>query len=420
MALKRLKETLFRDTAQVRYPKLRDGLEPYKVHDDKGRLYIGLRDPFELATSHLLIPSDLFYLLRFFDGDHAIDDFYVEYRNEFGSVLDEQRFLKLIKKLDQTFLLHNSRALKKLQQMESEFRQQTIRQPTNAGNSYPDTADALRDTLNSYAQRASLEQHVRQNYRQKRITGMMLPHIDPRLAGAEYAKAHLVLQNAAPVDVFVILGISHRPLQHAFALTLKDFRTPLGVVKTDREFVQGLAQRCDTDFFQDEISHRQEHSVEFQTVFLHHFQQQPFQIVPVLCSFSHHMSEREHQQFNEFTTALATTLSHYKGRVCILASVDLAHVGPHYGDVDSPDSYFLAKVEQFDRRVLRAITDKNLQEFDSQFVRTDNKFNVCGYPAIRTLLQTTPFSNAHLLSYENAIMDQQRSTVTFASIIFSK
>ncbi len=403
---------------QLDYPKLRYGLEPFKVKDEQGHSYIGLRDPLELSPSHLLIPVDLFFLLQFFDGDHSTQKLCAEYQREFGNELSRSRLIKMLKKLDQAFLLQTARAHKRQQEIENEFRNTPVRQPAFAGNSYPGDAASLRKTMTSYVQQAKLDSATVKRYQHQQINGVLLPHIDPRLAGASYSAAHSVLQQAAPVDVFIILGISHQAMSMPFALTLKDFSTPLGMVSTNESFVTQLAQHCEYDFFQDEFAHRKEHSIEFQVVFLRHFQQRPFTIVPVLCSFSHVMNEQEQHQLEDFVNALKTTIVHYSGRVCTLASVDLAHIGPQYGDAP-PDSFVLAQVEQFDRKALRAIAEQDVAAFDALFLRTDNRYNVCGYPAIRTLLQTIQFSQADLLSYENAIMDQQRSTVTFSTIIFS-
>ena len=79
----------------------------------------------------------------------------------------------------------------------------------------------------------------------------------------------------------------------------------------------------------------------------------------------------------------------------------------------------LAKVERADKAVLNAMSNRDLVEFESLFAQSNNKYNICGYPALRTLFEFLPASTATLLHYDNAIMDEQRSTVTFASMIFS-
>ena len=66
----------------------------------------------------------------------------------------------------------------------------------------------------------------------------------------------------------MILGVAHQYCQRRFALTRKDFETPLGLVPTDREYVDQIAALAGRDLFEDELSHRTEHSIEFQVVFL--------------------------------------------------------------------------------------------------------------------------------------------------------
>ncbi|OLB26937.1 MAG: AmmeMemoRadiSam system protein B, partial [Nitrospirae bacterium 13_2_20CM_2_63_8] len=74
-----------------------------------------------------------------------------------------------------------------------------------------------------------------------------------------------------------------------FACTDKDFETPLGLVRTDREFLRLFRAHGGEVFFQDELAHRKDHAIEFQAVFLQYVlgAAKPVTIVPVLCSFSH-------------------------------------------------------------------------------------------------------------------------------------
>ena len=64
------------------------------------------------------------------------------------------------------------------------------------------------------------------------------------------------------------MGTCHEPLPNYFALSRKDFETPLGLLSADNDFIDDLVSRSDLDLFADELSHRREHTIEFQTLFL--------------------------------------------------------------------------------------------------------------------------------------------------------
>ncbi len=417
MSIKRIADS-FSKRRSYYCPQIRTDLDPFQYRDQKGAIYVSLRDPLDLSPHRILIPQDLFYLVRFFDGEHSLETLCEKYAHQFGRELPPSRLAKMIKKMDQSLLLENNRTFAKIEQLRQEFVRQQDRTPACAGSSYADNPLELEKELQHYAEQSGVDASIRNAVRNRKIKAMIAPHIDPRLGGHVYAATYQALQASDAADVYVILGISHQPTQHPFALTRKNFQTPFGDVRTEGAFVDKLLAQCNVDYLADELVHRYEHSIEFQTIFLKRHLNSDFKIVPVLASFSHIRSGAAEEQVKDFIAALNRSASEYDGSVCFIASVDFSHVGRRYGDAFEPDPYFLSKVEQFDRRVIDALTTQDVAEFERLFVNSNNMYNICGYPALRTLLGVLPPSKAHLLRYDNAIMDEQRSTVTFAGMIF--
>lgn len=131
-----------------------------------------------------------------------------------------------------------------------------------------------------------------------RMIGLIAPHIDIRRGSTSYAKSYWELARECRARTFVILGITHSETTRRFVLTKKDFDTPLGTVATDRELVERIAGltgeqsgpgQGSLDFFVDEFAHRNEHSIEFQAVFLQYLfgGRENFKIVPILCTAFH-------------------------------------------------------------------------------------------------------------------------------------
>jgi len=417
MTLKRRSLRFFHESVSDQ-PKIRGDLDPFHIRNRKGQTYYGFHDPFDLADEQILMPHDLFYLLQFFDGKHAPNDLKVKYQRKFNQPLETERLQRLVKKLDTTCLLENSRYTHALQRARDEFRNQDVRGPCCAGSSYPESPEELRKELNHFANVVPSLPKLEKYLANHRIRSMIVPHIDPNLGGESYAQAYRLLSIAPPADVYVILGIAHSTIENNFVLSKKTFKTPLGQLQTDQQLADKIAEQCPFDMFYDELAHRNEHSIEFQAVFLSHFINSPFQILPVLCSLSPDSDPVEQQRFDCFVSALKNALDNYSGSCCLIASVDLAHVGLKYGHDFRPDPAYLARVEQNDRRLLQIMSKQDRNAFNQFFVNSMDEFNICGYAALRTLLEILPPSKGYLLDYDNAIMDDDRSTVTFSEMIY--
>src|SRR5262249_35125842 len=162
---------------------------------------------------------------------------------------------------------------------------------------------------------------------------------------------------------YVVLGTCHAGMPDPFTLTLKPYDTPLGLVPVDREFCEALARRYGEDLLGSETAHRSEHSIEFQAVMLQHVRgrRRPFSIVPVLASYLHEAGwtrgdpERD-PRVPRFIDALLATMATCKRSVCLVAGVDLAHVGPRFGDPQPNTADSLAAVAAADTSMLETIT----------------------------------------------------------------
>ena len=397
-------------------PLLRRDLEPVPLLDTDGRTVVRLDDPLKLSKETMLLPAKIFFLLHFFDGKHTFDDVCARFSQQFREDLPPAVLQKLVKSFDHAYLLDNERFARKWKAALTRYRRMPVR-PAAFSECYGAEPDAVRTEIDGYLAAASFSTG---SFSDKAIIALIAPHIDPRLGGPTYAAVYQAAA-AAPADsVYIIFGISHHAMANAFALTDKPFALPGGIMQTDTALCQRVASRCRTDYFQDELHHKYEHSIEFQTIFLSRFARRPFRILPVLCGFSHAMKEHELRQFDEFTDAVQRAIEEERRHVVLVAAVDLSHVGPRYGDAAAPDPFRLAEIEGFDQKVLDAVMRRDLETFDRLFLTDDNRYNICGYPALRTLIKLLPPSQSVLVSYENAVMDAMRSRVTFAGVVFHR
>ena len=68
------------------------------------------------------------------------------------------------------------------------------------------------------------------------MKALIAPHIDFNRGGPCFAWAYKALAESQPPDVFVVLGTGHSARQ-TFVMSRKDFETPFGVLRADRDKV---------------------------------------------------------------------------------------------------------------------------------------------------------------------------------------
>jgi AmmeMemoRadiSam system protein B len=176
--------------------------------------------------------------------------------------------------------------------------------------------------------------------------------------------------------------------------------------------------------FAEPLPHRTEHTIEFQTVFLQHAfgGKKNFTIVPILCSYAYLMLtdgrfSREKKIIQDFAAALRATIAATKRRVCVIASVDFSHVGPRYGERQSPDAAFMQRVGEADRRLLAGIETVNAGGFVTANAQIEDRYRVCGFAPLHTMLASTAATRGRTLKYEQGRVDDRQSVVTYASAV---
>jgi hypothetical protein len=302
-------------------------------------------------------------------------------------------------------------------QERSQFYEDPVRRMQFAGKSYALDPPSLRAQLEEFFAKIPGSEAAGPASA-KPLVGLMAPHIDVSAGGVCFAHAYqAALQNDAPAT-WVVLGTAHEPVDNYFALTLKDFETPLGLVRCDREYAEKLRQHAPYDLLAGEYLHRREHTVEFQAVFLAHTQPSS-RIVPLLCSFSLEDWETN-RPYIDGMAALLRDLAREEGRsVGFLTSVDLAHIGPRYGDLFRPHAGTVRENLEADRELLESLGNCDPQGFMKKVGRGRNRRRVCGMASLYVLANILEgWAAGEILEHTYAVVDNQNSFVTFASMAF--
>jgi len=160
-----------------------------------------------------------------------------------------------------------------------------------------------------------------------------------------------------------------------------------------------------------------------QMVFLRYIfdDSRPVKVVPILCSSFHDLIDKGQSPLGDphigsFLDALKEAIALRGDRICVLASVDLAHMGPRFGDRYPLGEVDWRSIAHQDRELIGQIERMDSEGFWGEIRREKNPRKICGVSAIYTLLATAPASEGKLLKYGQ--WPDPQGTVTFASLAF--
>jgi AmmeMemoRadiSam system protein B len=416
-----------------RKPQLRNlQFSPIKEQDEQ---YIVLWDPSGLTAEKLIIPVHYFYLLQFFDGEHTLEQIGGEYLRRFGEFLLPDRLERLVDDMEAKLFLEGDKVEQARRVAMAEFRSAPLRAAAFSGKSYEADGQKLTTQLDGFFSSEEGPGFKSSTHAGQPIRALVAPHYDLRQGGPIYAWAYKELQEAVVPDLFVIVGTCHAGLKNLFAVTEKDFETPLGVVPVDRELVARFRQKAGNLFFEEELAHRTEHSIEFQLPFLQFTTQRrpadagavrPVTILPILCAFpvagvtDPHLQPMR-AQIEAFLGMLHDTLAETGRQACFVASADLAHIGLRYGDPSPPSDFAFHKCMQTDLAMLKHVEDLNPEALAAFIRQEDDRRRICGFSplySVLKLLKDDAPCTGEVLRYDRGITDQFNSTVTYASMAF--
>ncbi|AMV39463.1 AmmeMemoRadiSam system protein B [Planctomyces sp. SH-PL62] len=409
-------------------PRLRPLLP--RRQDWEGQALVVLEDPSRFCPSPIVLPIDVYlHVVRRFDGRNTVEDVQRLILEATSLRVDAGFLRKLVDDLDRSLAFEGPT----YEAAVEAFRDATERPAALAGRSYESEPRRLAADLNRFfrsrggAGRLALAAPKPTSngaLPAPRLRGVVSPHIDFGRGGPVYTWAYKRLVEECDADVFVILGVAHQACRSRFVLTRKDFATPLGPARTDQAFVDLLVRECGDQLFNDELTHRTEHSIEFQAVFLRHvLGDRPFTIVPILVGSFHDLLKRRvdpiaDPEIARFINALRGAEAASGRKVAYIGGVDLCHVGPEFGDPDPVDEESRGRIRAFDRALLDRAEAVDPEGWFRAVADVGDRWRVCGLAATYTMLHAIGPSKGEVLRYDQAVDERGRACVSFASMIF--
>lgn len=399
------------------YPPIRY-VEAIQI-EHEGQPMVLIRDPEGLATEMLAVPFPIFLVMSLLNGHRNTQEIQQLLAEAVGSSFCTNEDLdRIVGELDELYLLENERTAGRRSKMEREFAELATRPAVHAGGAYPAQAADCTQMFDGFFEGLGA------NGRGKRPRGLVVPHIDLRIGGKCLAEGLAKLDPQRPPQLYIILGVAHQPAKNLFTLTDKSFETPLGLVQTDLRAAGRLRALYGAQRLDGEYAHRNEHSVEFQAVALKYLHRNgpDFKILPILCGSMHEelslekLSPAQKPVVKEFIEALRRLIDEYEGDVCVIASVDMSHVGIKFGDQQGIDEARAKKVRKADEAMLELIAAIDPEGFFDHFRPDANERNVDAVTAVYVMLHALGQGRGQRIKYEQWHEEETDSMVTYASV----
>jgi AmmeMemoRadiSam system protein B len=379
-----------------------------------------IRDQLGIIPEGRAVDLFLYQILTLLDGTRTLSDLQIELMRLRGGVLvGSDEIASILGHLDESFLLDSDRYRAAKDQMIAQFSAEKTRPCYLCGRSYPRERSELAHTLDSIL--ATKGQQVEP---EGKVRAIVAPHIDLSAGAKVYASAYGVLRHVHPSTV-IVLGIGHHMIGDIFSITEKDYATPFGVVRNETVLAQRVKQVGAGLIAPNDFEHRSEHSIEFQMLFLHHLLEAgSFTALPILCgslmaNLSSYSRDAYLEKAGPFLDELKAVLQEKGERTLVVAGVDFSHIGLKFGH-ETPAAYIDKLAETHDKDLLNALCEWNADLFWETSRNVDDRFNVCGFPALACLLEILPPLKGRVLDYHMHHEAATQSAVSFSAAMFSQ
>jgi AmmeMemoRadiSam system protein B len=426
------------DDGLPEYPRLR-ALEMIPVREGD-QDYLVVSDPLGVLPAPVALRIEALELMQLLDGSASLNELVTLVARESKDIRAARFVRDFVGQLDRLLLLDSPRFQQAWAEVRGAYHALEVRQAALEGISYPaDPADAAAFLARHFEEAEALRAREGDTPSEAPRPGipraLLVPHLDPRRAGAAIARGYLELDGRSRAAAkttaaasttgplrLVVLGVGHALLGELFALTRKHFETPFGKLACDTAFVDAVASRLGESAYRGELAHRDEHSLEFQAVYLkYRFRDRALTLVPVLCAGFHGLLDRgqgprDSAELESLIAAIREAEKTQGGDTAYVAAVDLSHVGTRFGD-PRPDDRTLREIEERDHAALEAARRGDADGWHQEIAAHHDATRICGWGATYVMLRCAEPGEGRLLHYEQS-QESTGSAVSIATLVW--
>jgi predicted class III extradiol MEMO1 family dioxygenase len=120
--------------------------------------------------------------------------------------------------------------------------------------------------------------------------------------------------------------------------------------------------------------------------------------------------------FQGMVSLMRQLLEERKGRILLVAGVDLSHVGRKFGD-QAPADVLLPEATAQDKMILSFLSRGEPEKIFLTAVETLDRYHVCGLPAILLFASLLAENRVDILHFDTYHERETESAVNYASLI---
>jgi len=260
---------------------------------------------------------------------------------------------------------------------------------------------------------------------------IIAPHLDYGRGWLNYAGIYGRLRVAERPDRVVILGTNHFGLSTGVCACDKGYETALGVCEVDAELLEKVKGKLGAENAQkllaNRYDHEREHSVELQIPWVQHVfgVGADGKFPKVLGVLVHDPAVNNGESYDgaglaldPFVEAMRAAIAELPGRTLVVASADLSHCGPAFGDQAplagdaEPAVSARNKVFQHDQELLTHVANSRVPELIASMAWQQNPTRWCSTGNLIATLRITEPKDVKLLNYAAAMDPEGMSMVT--------
>ena len=379
-------------------------VHPVPLQKDN-QLFLGLQDPCMLYPQMMVVPPQAFQVMQFFNGERSVD--------EIAGTLklpDMTPLLELVRKLDEFGLLWGP-TCESLEEKKKAELATSGAFAAGATRSLGEDPAVIRAQLEKWldeAEDAEIEEP---------IAGIVACHLDFARGHPVYASSYRTIAKGPKPDRIVILGTNHFGLGDGVVMSDLAFESPLGRMPVDGAVVERVRAASGRKLFVDILDHVPEHSVQLHIPWIQHL----YGSVPVVAALVPDpvvgllADDGARMGVDEFVDVLGSALAAEGGRTLFVASADLSHVGPAFGEPAAVNEQRRREVETHDRAMLREFI-AGPQNLVGKMRELKNPTRWCSVGCMTAAARLAKPSAIELIDYRQAVDEQGNALVSSASM----
>jgi len=263
---------------------------------------------------------------------------------------------------------------------------------------------------------------------------IVAPHIDYARGWLNYASVWGRMRVVDRPDRVIILGTNHFGEGTGVVGCDKGFQTPLGTCEVDAQVVEIMRKRVGDALFANRYDHEREHSIELQIPWIQHIlgADENGKFCKVFGALVHDPAVNNGESYDgkgvalePFVAALHEVLETLPGKTLVIASADLSHAGPAFGDQETligeeeAPTQARNKVFQHDREMLEFVRQNKPEELVAAMAWQQNPTRWCSTGnLVATLLAVRP-ADVQLLNYAAALDQQGAGMVSNVAMVMN-